>query len=227
MFTKDEVISSLTTPRQAQLNPARWDQFLSMGLPIKDKVVFEPGAGIGDQTDWLLKQGVKQVIVHDGRAESLKVIKDRFAGDPRLSYVCGNLENCLIEPREPQFNFTVDFIYCYGIYYHLNESPTNWNIMRGLAKFGPTMAFDYLESHTGEDYCYSYGYEVPSTSMSRYAFRPTRPTLIKAVKDIWGYAYLPKDQLQWNDPYDGTERRFVMVASHVPLPDANLELQTA
>jgi len=223
MFSKEEVISSLTTPRQALLNPARWNQFLSMGLPIKDKTIFEPGAGIGDQTDWLLKQGVKHVTVHDGRPESLKVIQDRFGSDPRLSYVCGNLENGL---TEAQFNFTVDFIYCYGVYYHLNESMQNWNIMKGLAKMGPTMAFDYLESHRGDDYTYSYGYEVPSTSMSRFALRPTRATLIKAVRDIWGFAYLPKNQLQWNDPYDGTERRFVMVASHVPLDGANLELQT-
>src|SRR5207247_9580540 len=95
-MSKQEAIDSLTTPRQDMLNQLRWFHFLSMGIPLAGKTVFEPGAGIGDQTQWLLNQGAKHIYVNDGRPDNLQVIRDRFGDDPRLTFVQGDLERCLV-----------------------------------------------------------------------------------------------------------------------------------
>ncbi len=213
MNTKEEIIASLTTPRQDKLNAMRWETFLSLGIPIEGKTIFEPGAGIGDQTQWLLDHGVSHVFVNDGRKDNLDVIRDRFSSDGSpLFFVEGDLEHCLVYP---EFKFKVDLVFCWGVYYHLRESFPAFPIMKGLANIGETIVLDYLE---GDDTEMSYGYDNPSTSLSRFAFRPRTETLMKALKYIWGYSYLPKQQLEWVDPV-APETRLIAVASHVSLDD--------
>ncbi len=212
MSTKEEIIASLTTPRQDKLNAMRWETFLSLGIPIEGKTIFEPGAGIGDQTQWLLDQGALHIIVNDGRAGNLKVMTDRFGTDLRTSFINGDLED---RGTFAKCDFKVDLVFCWGVYYHLRESFPAFPIMKGLANIGETIVLDYLE---GDDTEMSYGYDNPSTSLSRYAFRPRTETLMKALKYIWGYSYLPKKQLEWVDPV-APETRLIAVASHVSLDD--------
>ncbi len=209
MNTKEEIIASLTTPRQDKLNAMRWETFLSLGIPIEGKTIFEPGAGIGDQTQWLLDHGAKHIWVNDGREGNLQVIQDRFANDTRLTFALRDLE-C-----SSAFQFKVDLVFCWGVYYHLRESFPAFPIMKGLASIGETIVLDYLE---GDDTEHSYGYDNPSTSLSRFAFRPRTETLMKALKYIWGHSYLPKKQLEWVDPV-APETRLIAVASHVSLDD--------
>lgn len=211
-----QILAEFRTSRYARLNQLRWAHFLSMGIPLAGKTVFEPGAGVGDQTEWLLGQGVKHVYVNDGRPDNLKIIQDRFGTDPRLTYMLGDLETCL-----PEFNINVDFIFFYGVYYHLNESATAFHIMRNLSRLGQTVAFDF---HAGEDNTEFYGGDNPSQALSQRGLRVKVETLTKALKEIWGYAYLPKQQLVWNDPQIPHERRLVAVASHAPLDTAGLSL---
>ncbi len=212
MNTKEEIIASLTTPRQDKLNAMRWETFLSLGIPIEGKTIFEPGAGIGDQTEWLLRQGAKHVYVNDGRSGNLDVIRGRLGIDHQVTFVLGDLEHCLVYP---EFQFKADLVFCWGVYYHLRESFPAFPIMKGLANIGETIVLDYLE---GEDNEHHYGYDNPSVSFSGFAFRPRTETLMKALKYIWGYSYLPKKQLEWVDPV-APETRLIAVASHVSLDD--------
>lgn len=216
-MTTEERLSNFRGDRYAYLNELRWDLFLKMGIPIAGKSIFEPGAGIGDQTEWLLGQGVKHIHVNDGRPEKLEIIRQRFGDDPRLTFVCGNLEECL---ANPEFKFTVDLIFMWGVYYHLDDSMSDFDIMRSLSSIGPTVVFDYLESP--EDGTVSYGYDNPSTSLSQHAIRPTTPTLMKGLKKVWGHAYLPNTQMEWNDPLAWDTPRRLAVASRIPLDNPQL-----
>lgn len=219
MFTRDQQLENFRTERYTVLNNLRWELFLKMGLPLTGKTVFEPGAGIGDQTGWLLEQGVKHIHVNDGRAENLQFIQDRFKNDPRLSFVLGNIEECL---DWPEFKFTVDLVFCWGVYYHINDPISDFRVMRQLSAIGPTIAFDYLE---GSDYTESYHYDSPSTSVSRLATRPKTETLVSGLKDVWGYVYLPKTQMDWFDSCVPNNPRRLCVASRVPLASETLILQ--
>lgn len=67
IYDTETIIGNFRTERYEALNKARWDHFLSMGIEIKDKIIFEPGAGIGDQTEWLLSQGATSLFVNEGR----------------------------------------------------------------------------------------------------------------------------------------------------------------
>jgi hypothetical protein len=214
------ILTNFRTERYDYLNELRWRLFLKMGIPIMDKVIFEPGAGIGDQTEWLLNRGAKHIYVNDGRPDNLQIIRDRFRSNPRLTFVEGNLENCL---DKEEFNFTADLIFLWGVYYHIDDSLTEFQIMRGLSRIAPMVVFDYLES--AQDGTTEYGYDNPSTSVSQRAIRLTTTTLMRGLRKVWGHAYLPKAQMDWEDPLaSGTPRRLA-VASIAPLRNEQLEEQ--
>lgn len=209
------IIQNFENERYDYLNQLRWDLFLRMEIPVKEKVIFEPGAGIGDQTEWLLNRGAKHIYVNDGRPENLQIIRQRFEGNPRLTFVPGNLEDCL---DKPEFNFSVDLVFLWGVYYHISDSLSEFNIMKALSKIGPVVVFDYLE---GNDEIAHYGYDNPSTSLSQNAIRPTTKTLMEGLKKTWGHAYLPKMQIDWEDPLAKDTPRKLAVASREPLLDLN------
>jgi hypothetical protein len=210
-------LRNFRTERYAELNHLRWNLFLKMGIPIFDRVIFEPGAGVGDQTAWLLNRGAKHIYVNEGREENLQVIQERFEGNPRLTFLPGNLEDCL---DKPEFNIMADLVFLWGVYYHINDSLTDFQIMRSLSRIAPVVVFDYLESR--EDGTTFYNYDSPSTSLSQYAIRPTTATMIAGLKKAWGHAYLPKIQMDWEDPLaSGTPRRLA-VGSLTPLDNENL-----
>lgn len=216
MFEKNEILSNFKTDRYEVLNKIRWEQFLTMGISLKGLTVFEPGAGIGDQTEWLLEQGVRSIIVNDGREENIQLIQERFKDDPRVTTILENME----EWENPVFDFDVQFIYCYGMYYHINDPA--FDVLFRFSQIGEAMALEYLE---GDDTVAGYGYDNPSTSLSRNGIRPTTATMVKAMKESWVFTYLPKVQLDWDDPCaQGTPRR-IIVGSNYPMENPNLIAQ--
>ncbi len=211
--TRDEILGNFRTGRYHALNDCRWSHFLSLGIPILDKRVFEPGAGVGDQTEWLLSQGAKYIYVNEGRADNRAIIRERFLTNPKVSIIHGDLEMCLSE-----LDFYVDLIFCFGVYYHLRESE-DFRILKEFPRLGKTFVFDYLAGNDNEVY---YGYDNPSTSLSQYGYRPRRETVNAALKSCWEFVYLPIIPLAWTDPV-ATEDRVVAIASHVKLDSPHLE----
>lgn len=221
MYTKEEIMPHFRTERYAVLNQVRWEQFLGMGIPLESKTIFECGAGIGDQTEWLLGQGVAHIHVNDGRAENLALIHERFGYDPRLSYVLGDLEVCL---GRTEFQFKVDLVYCYGVYYHINESFDRFHIMKGLARIGGMAAIEYLE---GDDTTAGYGYDNPSVALNDYGIRPSSETMKREMKRIWEFVYWPRNQLDWHDPCAPDTPRRIIVGSHEAIKSPQLEAVSA
>lgn len=207
------ILSSFRNDRYERLNQCRWEQFLSMGIDIKGKTIFEPGAGVGDQTEWLLKQGVGHVYVNDGREENLEMVQERFGGNDRVTILpAQDMETA----KFSDIPF-VDLIFCWGVYYHLRED-LEFRVLHQLSRKGATIVMDYL---AGNDNEVSYGYDNPSTSLSKYAFRPRTETLMEAMTKSFGYAYHPVHQLKWEDPL-AAETRLVVVGSHFLLGNPNL-----
>jgi hypothetical protein len=210
-LTRDQQLY-FRTERYAILNAIRWEVFLGLGIPLEGKTIFEPGAGIGDQTEWLLNRGAGRIYVNDGRKENMDTIRARFEGNPRLTYCFGDLETCL---SGPDFQFTADMVFLWGVYYHVNDQFGKFPIMQQLAKIAPMVVFEYLACP--DDSTTFYGYENVSTSLSQYAIRPTEKTMMDGLKETWGYAYLPKVQMNWEDPCaPGTPRR-IAIGSRAPL----------
>ena len=205
------------TERYSRLNDARWQHFLSMGVPLEGKSIFEPGAGIGDQTEWLLSQDVGHVWVQDGRESNRDVIEERFRGESRVTVLPAmDLESGLIDPAQ-EIPF-VDLIFLYGVYYHMADRAPTFPILHELAGMGEMIALDYL---AGNDNEVDYGYDNPSTSLNQKATRPRTESLLQALNDIWGYGYEPAKQLEWTDPL-AAETRLIAVGSHFLIDNPNL-----
>jgi ubiquinone/menaquinone biosynthesis C-methylase UbiE len=197
--------------RYALLNELRWQCLLGMGIPIKGQTIFEPGAGIGDQTAWLLDEGAAQIIVNDGRVTNLDLIRERFADDERIYYTTGDLETSEWLELE---DHSVDLVFLWGVYYHIKDSFLDFPVLRNLARVGRSIVLEFLESP--EDKIDSYGYSNPSTSISEYGIRPTMATMIRGMKMHWPHVYLPTHQMDWVDPYVPETPRRIIYGSHEP-----------
>lgn len=208
------VLGNFRTERYAYLNELRWRLMLQTGIPIRGQTIFEPGAGVGDQTEWLLKQGAARVIVSDGRESNIGIIAKRFAGDERVQPILGNLEDCL---DRPEFQITADLVFLWGVYYHINDPMPEFPILGKLARIAPVVVFDYLESATGENYVESYDYENPSASISHASGRPTRALMVDGLRRTFGHAYFPAEQMDWHDPSAPKTPRKIVVGSRRPL----------
>ncbi len=216
MDLKPEDVSNFRTARYADLNRLRWEQFLSMDISLEGKTIFEPGAGIGDQTEWLLQQSALHIFVQEGREENLAIIRERFENNRKVTILpSGNLETCL--PEMPFHG--LDLVYCYGVYYHINENLITFPIMRELATIGEMIVVEYLE---GNDTNPHFTYEDNSTSISGTGCRPRHDTLLKGLKDTWGFAYKPKNQLRWCDPLS-PEIRLIAVGSKSTIVNEQLD----
>ena len=181
--------------------------------------MFEPGAGIGDQTNWLLSLGFADVTVSDGRVENLEIIRKRFSGDPRIHTLVGNLEDCL---ETPEFEFRTEITFCWGVYYHILDPSPEFPVLMGLSRIAPIIVMDYLESATGTDFVQYYGQDNPSTSVSHASGRQTKQSMISSLKQSFGHVYFPREQMNYLDPSaSGTPRRIV-IGSRTPLTHPGL-----
>lgn len=194
--------------RYELLNKLRWETLLGMGIPIKGQTIFEPGAGIGDQTEWLLEQGAARVFVNDGRPDNLDIIRERFADDCRVWLVEGDLELSLW-PKLPEQS--IDLVFLWGVYYHVKDSFEDFAVLRSLARVGRSIVLEFLESP--EDKTDEYSYANPSTSISQFGIRPTMATMIRGLKMHWTNVYLPARQMDWVDPYVPQTPRRIIFAS--------------
>ena len=210
-------LENFRTERYAKLNQVRWEHFLSMEISLVGKTVFEPGAGIGDQTEWLLGQGVRHIWVQDGRECNVEVILERFRDDKRVTILpATDIESGIIDhAQEVPF---VDLIFCYGVYYHIADRPPTFPVLHELARMGEMIVLDYL---VGNDNEADYGYDNPSTSINRKGFRPYPETMLSALNEVFGYGYSPKRQLEWTDPL-AAETRLIAIGSHFLIDNTNL-----
>ncbi len=210
IFNELYTIINFRSERYYYLNRYRWSLMQKTGIPLKEKIIFEPGAGIGDQTQWLLDQGARMVWVSEGRNENLNIIKKRFSTDLRVGAILGNLENCL---EDPHFNIHADLVFMWGVYYHIYDPIPSFPILKKLRRVAPVVVFDYLESATGQDYIERYDYDNPSTSISRASCRPTRETIVNCLRAIYGHCYFPVDQFSWPDPSAPKTPRKIAIGS--------------
>lgn len=212
-------LDNFRTDRYFWLNEYRWRLLLQTGIPFKNKTIFEPGAGIGDQTAWLLQQGASKVITGDGRDVNVEILKKRFATNAKVTVIKGDLENCL---DLPEFQIETDMVFCWGVYYHINDPMPEFAILKKLSSIAPMIVMDFQVSLTGSDYVMTYTHDNTSASISHESGRQTMSTMANAVRDAFGFAYFPVEQMNWNDPACLEDPRRIIVGSKTPLSFSGL-----
>jgi hypothetical protein len=203
----------------------RLEHLASLGLDLIGKRVFEPGAGIGDHTQFYLDRGCS-VHASEPRDENLDVMRERFAGDARVTLEAIDLE---APPADSPTGY--DLVHCYGLLYHLSD---------------PTKAIRYLAGAAGEamlvELCVSFGDEEQlntvqetqahaSQAVSGYGCRPTRAWVEARLREQFPHVYYPLTQpahpefpLDWDAaPPQKTDQnrmglsRAVFIASREPI----------
>jgi hypothetical protein len=211
-ISKDELDSAdnFRTDRYYWLNEYRWRLLLQTGIPFKGMTIFEPGAGIGDQTAWLLQQGASHVLTGDGREVNVEILKKRFRSNSKVTVTRGDLENCL---NRQEFQIKTDLVYCWGVYYHINDPMPEFPILKKLSIIAPLIVMDFQVSLTGVDYVRTFPYVTTSASISHKSGRQTMESMANAVRDTFGFAYFPAEQMNWNDPACMRDPRRIIVGS--------------
>ncbi len=203
----------------------RLEHLASLGLDLVGKRVFEPGAGIGDHTQFYLDRGCS-VHASEPREENLEVMRERFAGDQRVTLEAIDLEH---PPADSPGGY--DIVHCYGLLYHLSD---------------PTEAIRYLSGAAGRmmlvELCVSYGEDEQlntvketqahaSQAVSGYGCRPTRPWVEAQLRKHFPHVYYPLTQpahpefpLDWDaappsasDDNKKALTRAVFIASREPI----------
>jgi hypothetical protein len=215
-ISQDELdsLNNFRTDRYYWLNEYRWRLLLQIGIPFKGMTIFEPGAGIGDQTTWLLQQGASKITTGDGRKVNVGILEKRFSTNSKVVVIQGDLENCL---DLPEFQIKTDLVYCWGVYYHINDPMPEFPILKKLSLIAPMIIMDFQVSLTGLDYIKTYPRDDTSASISHESGRQTMTSMAKAVRDIFGFAYFPAEQMSWNDPACINDPRRIIVGSKTPL----------
>ncbi|MBL0922324.1 MAG: class I SAM-dependent methyltransferase [Phycisphaerales bacterium] len=209
---------SFRFPYYQRLNQRRLEHLASLGLPLQGRSVLEVGAGVGDLTTFWLDRGCR-VHATDGRPAHEAILRQTFAGDPRLT--AGTLD--LDEPGADGAEFEI--VFCYGLLYHLRDP------LRGLEHMS-SVCSDLLLIET----CVSVGEgeainpveedcKVYSQAISGQGCRPTRAWVFNRLRERFAHVYCPVTQpaheefpLDWSRPAPaGALTRAVFVASRKPL----------
>jgi hypothetical protein len=213
-FQQEVILKNFRTSRYFWMNELRWRILLSTGLDFTQKIVLEPGAGIGDQTEWLLSRGCKKILVSEGRQENLDILKQRFKNEKRVTAHYWNIEDYY---NAPDFKEKADIVFLWGVYYHIYDPSPQYSIINYLSQLAPIIVLDYLQSEVGYDFYVDYPDDSPSESVSHKAGRQTPESIIKGIKSAFNYAYFPVEQMNAFDPATPDTPRKIIIGSKMPL----------
>jgi SAM-dependent methyltransferase len=207
-----EVFESIHYTRH---NRRRLAHLASLGLDLAGLTVLEVGAGIGDHTGFLLRQGCN-VITSEAQDENLAVLRSRY---PELDVRQIDLNH------PPSAPVSVDVVYCYGTLYHLEQPAVAIAWMAQCAK-----RMLLLET------CVAHGDEIdllpfaepggPEYALDGRGCRPTRSWVRQELTKSFSHVYSTLTQpwheefpLDWSDDDLAGEPliRAVFVASRSPL----------
>jgi hypothetical protein len=211
---QEVIFNNFRTSRYFWMNEIRWRILLSTGLDFTQKTVFEPGAGIGDQTEWLLGRGCKKIFVSEGRQENLDILNERFKGEMKVATYFWNIENY---HNAPEFQVKTDIVFLWGVYYHIFDPSPQYSCLQYLSTLAPIIVLDYLQSEVGSDFYVDYPSDSPSESVSHKASRQTQESIVQGVKSNFKHAYFPREQMNAFDPATPDTPRKIIIGSKTPL----------
>ena len=94
----------------------RFEHFNTLNINFKDKNILELGSGIGNHTNFILSKKPKTIVAIEGRQENFDV---ELKSNVKNKLVKNTLHD--LEKPIPNFNIKFDWIYNYGLLYHLKN----------------------------------------------------------------------------------------------------------
>jgi len=204
------------TPEALAINEARLCHLASLGLDLAGKTVLEVGGGIGLHTCFFESLGCR-VTFTDGRSENVAEVKRRY---PHRTTALLDLDQETDITRLGSF----DVVYCYGTLYHLAKPQ---EALRALARVCRQMILLETCVTPGDKELLHPLQEPasnPNQAVAGVGCRPTRPWVLRQLKESfgWGYASVtqplhPDFERNWLEPAPRKLYRAVFVGSKQPL----------
>lgn len=166
-----------------KIDLARFNHFDTLNINFNDQIVLELGAGIGNHTEFILSKNPKKVYVLEGRPENMSILTERFKENKKIIAAVADLDKPM-----PQFNIMIDWIYNYGLLYHLTKP---FDFIERLKLYPHTnMILETCISLNGEtNNIYENG--DPTQALQNLGSRPNINLLIKKLKEVYEEVFIP------------------------------------
>lgn len=222
--------SHFRSDHYVRINQRRLEHLATLGLVRPGMRILEPGAGIGDLTDFFLDRGCT-VTLAEGREDNLEVCRQRFDADRRVEIRALDLD----DPGDPAWaRSTWDLVFAYGLLYHLRRpaEALAWMADRCadllILETCVTPGAGSSLNPIGEDAAFG------SQALHGLGCRPTRPWVAEHLRHHLAFVYCLRTQpnhdefpLDWADPRPSRTGlyRAIFVASRRPLGDHPLLIE--
>ena len=204
-------------------NQRRQEHLASLGLDLHGKTVLELGAGIGDHTTFFVDRGCS-VLALEARRENCLFFAQNFATSGYKQSPPVRVQQIPMEMAPAQIQENFQIVYCYGLLYHISDPMSALSFMASrctellLLETCVTPGSDELLHLTQEDK------NSPSQSFFGGACRPTRPWIMRRLRELFEFVYVPATQpaheeflLDWESTPTTIYTRAVFIASRKQL----------
>jgi SAM-dependent methyltransferase len=194
-----------------QADIVRFDNFNLLNIDFNGKTILELGSGIGNHTDFILSKKPKKIVSIEGQLCNFDILKTKFKDNKKVHTIHHNLEL-----PYPFLSDYFDWVYNYGLLYHLKNPFESIDYLKNLAH--SNMILETCIEFNGEENNLEEG-NTPSQALNRIGSRPNKDILFEKLKTIYQNVYYPlQPKHEWFDIYneqnDASLKRVVIICEN-------------
>lgn len=166
-----------------RIDLARFNHFNALNIDFQDKIILELGAGIGNHTEFILSKNPNKIYSIEGREENISILKEKFRNNDKVIAIIADLDKHI-----PKFDTKIDWIYNYGLLYHLNKP---FEFIEKLKSYSHTnMVLETCISLTGETNNV-HEHSGSTQSLNNLGSRPNANLLVEKLKEVYRDVVIP------------------------------------
>lgn len=173
----------------------RFDNFNDLKIDFNDKTILELGSGIGNHTDFILTKNPKKIVSIEGQLCNFEILQNKFKKNKKVETIHHDLEL-----PYPNFSDVFDWVYNYGLLYHLKNPFESIDYLKDLPH--RNMVLETCIDLCGGENNLEEG-NTPSQALNRIGSRPNKYMLFDKLKMIYSNVYYPVQPIhEWYDIYN-------------------------
>lgn len=207
-----KLLRSFINSESTSINYARLECLAQVPIEFKGERILEVGSGPGLLSDFFIRRGALLTIT-DGRPELVSIARIIYGQNPLVESFFSLDLNRLADLDNSSIDSTYDYVFAFGIMYHLNDPKSVLEYLASICKKG-ILIETVITSES-----------VPPTKVLEMAdfnqaidlgYRASLNFYLEILKSLFPFIYLPKEPE--HREYKGTKpERVVIIASRQEL----------